>query len=55
MWCMRVSLPWATFGLIIGTDGRVAEAAPVARWTAGRGWDEVAQYYARRGAEISWV
>lgn len=44
-----VSLPYATFGLA-AENGVVVEAAPIARWAAGRGEREVAAYYKRRRA-----
>lgn len=62
MW-MWVSLPYATFG--VGTvghpaeggdplwnDWRVAEAAPIARWSVGKWAPDVVEYYRRKGAEI---
>lgn len=48
MW-VRVSLPWATFGLHI-VAGRVVGAAPIARWTIGKPEREVADHYRRKGA-----
>lgn len=44
-----VSLPHATFGLIT-RDGRIIDAAPIARWTIGRDEREIADHYRRRGA-----
>lgn len=44
-----VSMPHATFGLAVA-DGRVVEAAPIARWTVGRDERQVAGYYRSRGA-----
>lgn len=44
-----VSLPWATFGLAV-RDGRVVDAAPIARWCIGRPEHEVATYWRGRGA-----
>lgn len=46
-----VSLPWATFG-IAAHDGRVVDAAPIARWAIGKPADQVAAYYRRRGARL---
>ncbi|HTP16675.1 MAG TPA: hypothetical protein VMK13_12665 [Streptosporangiaceae bacterium] len=46
--------PPATFGLAI-EDGRVAGAAPIARWAAGRPEAEVRAYYERRGATFRQV
>lgn len=48
MW-IRVSLPWATFGLRV-EGGYVVEAAPIARWTVGKDETVVANHYRRRGA-----
>lgn len=44
-----VSLPWATFGLAVH-DGRIVDAAPIARWSIGKHERDVADYYRRRGA-----
>ena len=44
-----VSLPWATFGLVV-SGGRVMDAAPIARKSIGRDEREVAAYYRSRGA-----
>lgn len=49
---VQVSLPYATFGLVI-RDGRVSAAPPVARWAAGKHEAEVAGYYRRRGAVLT--
>lgn len=52
---VRVSLPWATFGLVVDGGHRVSEAAPIASWAVGRPAREVWDYYARRGAEVMWL
>lgn len=44
-----VSLPYATFALAVA-NGRVVDAAPIARWSIGRPEREVATYYRQRGA-----
>ena len=47
----RVSLPHATFAY--GTrDGRVFEAAPIAKWAIGKPAGQVTEFYGRKGAEI---
>lgn len=48
---VRVSLPWATFGLVV-VDGKIAEAAPVAGWSTGKPIESVAAYYRRRGGVV---
>ena len=44
-----VSLPHATFA-VITKNGKVVDAAPIARWTVGRDEREIADYYRRKGA-----
>lgn len=44
-----VSLPHATFALV-AKDGRIIDAAPIARWTVGRDEQLVADHYRRKGA-----
>lgn len=46
-----VSLPWATFGVAVA-DGRVVDAAPIARWAIGKPEAQVAAYFRRKGARI---
>lgn len=46
-----VSLSYATFGLAVW-DGRVVDAAPIARWSIGKDEKSVADYYRRKGAEF---
>lgn len=46
---VRVSLPWATFGLRCRA-GIVVSAAPIARWAVGRRERVVADYYREQGA-----
>ena len=46
---MWVSLPYATFG-IAALDGRVVDAAPIARWAIGKPAPDVYAYYARKDA-----
>ena len=46
-----VSLPHATFG-IATRDGRVVDAAPIARWSIGKPEQVVADHYRQRGAEF---
>lgn len=46
---VRVSLPWATFGLRV-EHGTVVDAAPIARWAIGKPERDVAAYFRRRGA-----
>lgn len=47
-----VSLPWATFGIAV-RDGRVVDAAPIARWSIGRDEGQVAGYFRHRGARFA--
>lgn len=46
-----VSLPYATFGIAV-RDGKVIDAAPIARRSIGREERRVADYYRRRGARF---
>jgi hypothetical protein len=46
-----VSLPHATFGLAVA-NGRVVDAAPIARWAIGKDESRVAAYFKRRGAQF---
>jgi hypothetical protein len=32
---VRVELPWAVFGFVVGADGRITQAAPIAGWMEG--------------------
>lgn len=50
MW-IWVSLPYATFGLKIG-NGKIVEAAPIARWAVGKPAHDVVGYYRRKGAYL---
>ena len=50
MW-VWVSLPYATFGIEV-RDGRVVDAAPIARWAIGKSEQYVANYYRRKGARF---
>lgn len=50
--CWQVTLPYATFGIVVA-DGQVIDSAPIARWTVGRSWADVAAYFRRRQAKIS--
>lgn len=45
-----VSLPHATFA-VVTRDGRVVDAAPIARWTIGKPERQVADYFRRKGAQ----
>ena len=46
-----VSLSYATFGVCV--EGRViVDAAPIARWSVGRDYQDVLAYYSRKGADI---
>lgn len=49
-----VSLSWATFGLGL-RDGRVVEAAPIAKWCIGKTESYVVNYWRRRGARIEYL
>lgn len=49
---VAISLPYATFAL--GVQGEhVKVAPPIARWTVGRPWREVAAFYQERGAKFA--
>jgi hypothetical protein len=48
----RFSLPWATFGVVVGDNNFVIDAAPIARWTIGKHITHVQAYYTKRGAEV---
>ncbi|MFF0864139.1 hypothetical protein ACFYUV_20440 [Nonomuraea sp. NPDC003560] len=47
-----VSLAYATFAIVV-RDGRVVDAAPIARWAIGKPEQRVADYYRRKGAEFA--
>lgn len=47
-----VSLPHATFAVVI-RDGRVVDAAPIARWAVGKPERQVADYWRRKGARFA--
>jgi hypothetical protein len=46
-----VSLPWATFGLVV-QHGQVVAAAPIARYAEGWSRERAEAYFASRGAVI---
>lgn len=46
-----ISLPFATFG-IITRDGKIIDAAPIAKWTIGRDEQEITDYFRSRGATL---
>jgi hypothetical protein len=46
-----VSLPYATFA-VVTCDGRVVDAAPIARWAVGRPERQVADHFRREGARF---
>jgi hypothetical protein len=47
-----VSLSFATFGLAVDDKGKVAQAAPIARWALGKDAVKVLGYYIGREAII---
>lgn len=50
----RIDTGYACFGVGIGPDGRVAEAAPIAGWARGRSWTDVSRYFReKKGADIA--
>jgi hypothetical protein len=52
MW-FWISTGYATFGVGVGRDGYVREAAPIAHWTVGRWWTDVSTYYReKKGATV---
>lgn len=46
-----VSLPYATYGIAVA-DGKVVDAAPIARWMIGKPEVEVAAWLRRKGAKV---
>lgn len=53
---IRVSLPWATFGLIVDpTTYKIREAAPIAAWSTGKPARTVWDYYDAKGAVLLWM
>ena len=46
-----VSLPYATYGIAV-QDGKVVDAAPIARWMIGKREEYVANWLRRKGARI---
>jgi riboflavin biosynthesis pyrimidine reductase len=52
---VRVELPWAVFGFVVGADGRITQAAPIAGWMEGKDGREVVRYWrGRLGAVVTW-
>lgn len=49
-----IDLPYACFGLVIGARGVVVDAPPIARWTMGRHWAEVANYFTAKKGMRRW-
>ncbi|MET8864657.1 hypothetical protein ABZW11_17105 [Nonomuraea sp. NPDC004580] len=47
-----VSMPHATFAVVV-RDGRVSDAAPIARWAVGKPERQVADYFRRKGATFA--
>lgn len=53
---VRVSLPYAVFGLLIDDDSKtIAEAPPIASWAHHKPAREVLLYFKRRGATLERV
>lgn len=50
-----VSLPHATFGLVIGDDDVVRDAPPIARWALGHRKQAVLDYLEHRGADVRFL
>lgn len=46
-----VSLPYATYGIEV-EDGKVVDAAPIAKWMIGKPETEVAAWLRKKGAQI---
>jgi hypothetical protein len=47
-----VSLPYATYGIAVA-NGRVVDAAPIARWMVGKDERECAAWLRRKGATFA--
>lgn len=53
---IRVSLPYATFGLLVDpTTLTISEAAPIAHWATGKPARTVWGYYQNKGAHLLWM
>lgn len=50
----RISIQYDTFAVfaIVACQGRVVDAAKIARWTIGKRLDDVLRYYRRKGAKV---
>ncbi|MFC4006662.1 hypothetical protein ACFOY2_05480 [Nonomuraea purpurea] len=46
-----MSLDFATFAIVV-RDGRVVDAAPIARWAVGKPEQRVADHFRSKGAEF---
>lgn len=49
---VAISLPYATFALGVRNDV-VFEGPPIARWTIGKPWVDVAHFYQKAGAKFA--
>jgi hypothetical protein len=47
-----VSLPFATFGLVISSSLQVVDSPPIARYTLGWNARDAWRYFAGRGAQV---
>ena len=52
-WLVRVEQAHAVFAIIVGPDGVVTEAAPIAGWAKGKRGREVVKYFRERGAKVT--
>lgn len=49
---IAVDLPYAVFALDVDDAGIIVRAPPIAKWTIGKQWRKVTDYYERRGATV---
>ncbi len=49
MFCLRVELTFAVFGLFITYDGGIAEAPPIMQNWIGQQYGKLLHYYERKG------
>lgn len=52
---IRVSLPYATYGVKVDDHDRIVAAAPIAHWMVGKHWSDVEVWLRGKGARWSRV
>lgn len=52
---ISITLSFACFGVVIGSDGTVSRAAPIAAYTLGWPAHRVIEYFKGRGAQLHYI